>query len=162
MSIQKGARHKTMPYRCHSCHKRFSVRTGTVMENSNLSYRTWALAIHSFASLGSALSSMKLHRDLGISYKSAWHLIQRLRQIRKERQNPLFDCINRLTGFTLTGQGGNRHPSPKIDAGRHTAGEDKAIPDIGWNILAEDAATISASSKRPSWIICNEETTKLP
>ena len=162
MSIQKGACHKTMPYRCRSCHKRFSVRTGTVMENSNLSYRTWALAMHSLASLASTLSSMKLHRDLGISYKSASHLLQRLRQIRQERQNPLFDCVNRLTGFRLTSQGGNRHPLPKIDAGHRETGETRAIRGIGWSILAEDAATISVSSKRPSWNICNEETTKLP
>lgn len=154
MSIQKGARHKTMPYRCHSCHKRFSVRTGTVMEKSNLSYHTWALAMHSFASLGSALSSMKLHRDLGISYKSAYRLIQRLRQVQQERENPLFDCMNGLMEFAAASQKGNGHPLPMVGVGRCMAGKTRADHDIGWNTCIEDAATDSVGSKLRSWNIC--------
>ena len=155
MSIQKGARHKTMPYRCRSCHKRFSVRTGTVMENSNLSYRTWALAMHSFATLASTLSSMKLHRDLGISYKSACYLIQRLRQIRQERQDPLFDCINGLMGFAVANQEGNGHPLPVVGAGRCLSDESRADRDIGWNACVKDAAAVAVGSKLRSWTICH-------
>ena len=158
LSIQKGAQHKSMPYRCRSCGKRFSVRTGTVMESSNLGYRIWALAMQAYATLGSGLSSMKLHRDLGISYKSAWHLLQRLRQIRQDWQNPLFDCINGLIRFASASQEGNGHLLPRVGLGRRMADETRAIPSIGWKILIEDAATLPAESKHPSWMICHEET----
>lgn len=42
-----GAAHKTMPYRCREkeCRKRFSIRVGTVMEESKLGYRIWAMAL---------------------------------------------------------------------------------------------------------------------
>ena len=45
-SVQSGCAHKTMPYRCRFCRKKFSVKTGTVMQASNMGYQTWALAIY--------------------------------------------------------------------------------------------------------------------
>ncbi|MCY3789099.1 MAG: IS1595 family transposase [Gemmatimonadetes bacterium] len=81
LNVQTGAAHK-MPYRCREkeCgRRRFSVRTGTVMDSSNLGFRTWALAIFLLLTSLKSVSSMKLHRDLKITQKSAWHLAHRLR-----------------------------------------------------------------------------------
>ncbi len=77
-----GAAHKTMPYRCREkeCRKRFSVRTGTCMEASNLGFQIWAIAIYLMSTSLKGVSSMKLHRDLDITQKSAWHLAMRLRK----------------------------------------------------------------------------------
>ena len=81
-NVQSKAKHKSMPYRCREreCRKRFSVRTGTVMECSKLGYRVWALAIYLLTTGIKGTSSMKLHRDLGITQKSAWHLAHRIRE----------------------------------------------------------------------------------
>ena len=81
-NVQSGAKHKTMPYRCREkeCAKRFSVRTGTVMEASNLGYQTWAIATYLATTSLKGVSSMKLHRDLEITQKSAWHLAHRIRE----------------------------------------------------------------------------------
>lgn len=65
--VQSGARHKTTPFCCRSCRRRFSVRTGTVMADAGLGYRTWALAIYLFSTCIKSVSSMKLHRDLDIA-----------------------------------------------------------------------------------------------
>ncbi len=80
--VQTGAAHKTMPYRCRekTCRKRFSVKTKTVMEASNLDYQVWAVAIYLMLVNIKGVSSMKLHRDLEITQKSAWHLAHRLRK----------------------------------------------------------------------------------
>ena len=80
VNVQTGAAHKTMPMRCRDCRKRFSVRMGTAMEGSNLGYQTWAIAIYLLTTSLKGVSSMKLHRDLGITQKSAWHLAHRIRQ----------------------------------------------------------------------------------
>ena len=47
-NVQTGCKHKTMPFRCREkqCAKRFSVRTGTVMQSSKLGYQTWAIAAY--------------------------------------------------------------------------------------------------------------------
>ena len=71
-----------MPYRCwdKECGKRFSLKVGTVMEGSNLGYQTWAIAIYLTLTSKKSVSSMKLHRDLGIAQKSAWQLVHRIRR----------------------------------------------------------------------------------
>ena len=79
-NVQVGTKHKTMPYRCRPCRRYFSVKTGTVMEDSKLGCQTWAVAIYLLTTGLKGQSSMKLHRDLGITQKTAWHLAHRIRQ----------------------------------------------------------------------------------
>ena len=71
---------QTMPYRCRTCRKRFSVRTGTVLQASPLPLLKWAYAIYIEMTSLKGVSSMKLHRDLGITQKSAWFMLQRIRE----------------------------------------------------------------------------------
>ncbi len=68
-SVQSDAAHPSMPYRCRGCGKRFSVRTGSVMADTKLGYRTRAVALFLLTTGIKGVSSMKLHRDLGISRK---------------------------------------------------------------------------------------------
>ena len=80
--VQSGCNHKSMPYRCKEkeCVKKFSVKTGTVMEGSKLDYQTWAIAMYMMVTNLKSVSSMKLHRELAITQKTAWHLAHRLRE----------------------------------------------------------------------------------
>lgn len=71
---------KPMPWRCNNCRKHFSVRTGTVMAQSKLSLRKWAFAIYLCATSLKGVSSVKLHRDLRITHKSASVLANRVRE----------------------------------------------------------------------------------
>lgn len=71
---------KPMPWRCRDCRKHFSVRTGTVMAGSKLPLRKWAFAVYLCATSLKGVSSMKLHRDLNITQRSAWFLAHRIRE----------------------------------------------------------------------------------
>ena len=86
-------KHPTMPYRCNDCRKDFSVKTGSVMEASNISYRKWAIAIYILTTNIKGTSSMKLHRDLGISQKTAWFMAHRI------RENWLHDFNDKFEGL---------------------------------------------------------------
>ena len=81
VNVQTGAKHPTMPFRCREkeCGKLFSTKIGTVMEGSKIGYQDWILATFQIMTSLKSVSSMKLHRDLGITQKSAWFLAQRLR-----------------------------------------------------------------------------------
>ena len=57
----------------------FTVRIGTVMENTRMPYRAWAVGIYLFTTNIKGVSSMRLHRELGISQKAAWFMLHRLR-----------------------------------------------------------------------------------
>ncbi len=72
--------HKPMPYRCKTCRKHFSVRQGTILEASNIKLRMWVFAIGLCITGLKSVSSMKLHRDLGITQKSAWFMMRRIRE----------------------------------------------------------------------------------
>ncbi len=71
---------KPMPWWCKPCRKYFSIQTGTVMYRSQLPLRIWLFAMYLNATSLKGVSSLKLHRDLGISQKSAWFLNHRIRQ----------------------------------------------------------------------------------
>lgn len=79
-NIQERPTRKPQRFRCRSCRKDFSVKTNSLMQGSNLGYRVWVLAIYLLTMNLKGVSSMKLHRDLGITQKSAWHLAHRLRE----------------------------------------------------------------------------------
>ena len=74
------ASRKPMPYRCKDCRKHFSVRFGTVMQDSNLGLQKWGIAIYMMTVGIKGTSSMRLHRDLKMTQSTAWHLMQRIRQ----------------------------------------------------------------------------------
>lgn len=83
-------KHPKMPYRCRECGKYFSVKTGTVMAGSPLPLLTWLYAIYLDCTSLKGVSSMKLHRDLGITQKSAWHMQQRIREAFADHRNVRF------------------------------------------------------------------------
>ena len=71
---------RPMPYHCGDCRQHFSVKTGTVMQSSKLSLQKWAFGIYLLSTNLKGVSSMKLHRDLGITQKSAWMMAQKIRE----------------------------------------------------------------------------------
>ena len=75
-NVQSACAHPSMPYRSRGCRKRFSVRTDSVMADTKLGYRTWALAIYLLSTRIKGISSMNLSRELGITQESAWHPAQ--------------------------------------------------------------------------------------
>ena len=70
-NIQERKSRKPQPYRCRDCRKDFSVKTDTLMHNSPLGCQVWAMAIYLLTTGIKGVSSLKLHRDLGITQKSA-------------------------------------------------------------------------------------------
>jgi len=71
---------KPAPYWCGECRRYFSAKTGTAIERSKVSYRKWVFAIYLEATSLKSVASMKLHRDLAITQKTAWFMAHRLRE----------------------------------------------------------------------------------
>ena len=66
-------------WKCYSCRKQFSVKVGSIFEDSALSLDVWLVSLWMLVSCKNGVSSYEIHRAVGISQKSAWFVLQRLR-----------------------------------------------------------------------------------
>ena len=71
-------------YKCYACRKPFTVKIGTIFEDSHIPLRLWLQAIYLLASSKKGISSNQLHRTLGITLKSAWFMSHRIREAMRE------------------------------------------------------------------------------
>ncbi|MGI6816710.1 transposase, partial [Bacteroides sp. KG122] len=76
-STSKVYKCKNNRYRCKNTGKYFNIKTGTIFENTKVSLQNWFIAIWMYTSHKGGLSSMELQRELGITQKTAWFMLQR-------------------------------------------------------------------------------------
>jgi transposase-like protein len=71
-------------WKCYACRKQFTVRKGTIFEESRLELHLWFQAAHLMCSSKKGVSANQLHRTLGVTLKTAWFLAHRLREAMAE------------------------------------------------------------------------------
>ena len=70
---------------CYECKKQFSLKLGTVFEDSALGLDKWMIGFWMLVNCKNGVSSMEIHRSLGITQKAAWFMLQRLRLVLQEK-----------------------------------------------------------------------------
>ena len=126
LDIQHRTTRKPQPFRCNDCRKDFSVKTDTIMHSSKLPLKAWGLAMYLLATNLKGVSSMKLHRDLGITQKTAWHLAHRIRKTWEE-DKALFVGPVEVDETYIGGKERNKHKSKKLNAGRGPVGKTAVV-----------------------------------
>ena len=102
-----------MPYHCKDCRKRFSVRTGTILAESNIPLHKWLMAMYLLNTNLKGVSSMKLSRDLDITQKTAWFLAHRIRKAFEDQQDAKFVSPVEVDETWMGGKYSNMHTSRK-------------------------------------------------
>jgi transposase-like protein len=80
ISKMKGKSTRIGVHKCYQCRKQFTVKVGTVFEDSHVPMRLWLQAMYLLCSSKKGISSHQLHRTLGVTLKTAWFMSHRIRE----------------------------------------------------------------------------------
>jgi transposase-like protein len=109
-------------YRCNKCKLDFTVRTATIFERSHVPLHKWIHAMYLLVTSRKGISSMQLAKEIGITQKSAWFVLQRLREACGNDPTVLQGIIE-VDEVYIGGKEKAKHANKKQGAGRGTVGK---------------------------------------
>jgi len=116
-------------YKCADCRKMFSVRKGTIFEESRLPLRQWFAAAFLLTSNRKGISSCQLAREIGVTQKTAWFMLGRLREVAGAMGaigGPISGIVEADETY-LGGKEKNKHFDKKLHEGRGPSGKQAVI-----------------------------------
>ncbi len=117
-----GTSHRKGLYKCSVCRKPFTVTVGTIFERSHIPLNKWIFAMYLLVTARKGISSLQLSKEIGITQKSAWFMLQRLREACKE-DTFLLSGIVEADETYIGGKEENKHESKKSKDGRGPKGK---------------------------------------
>lgn len=103
-TIENGKRFKCSNNKCYA---KFTVTVGTVFHASNIPLSTWFPAMYLIISHKKGISSVQLAKDLGVTQKTAWFMLHRIRESLKEKGSPLLSNVVEVDEVYIGGKVGN-------------------------------------------------------
>jgi transposase-like protein len=109
-------------YRCNPCKLDFTIRTGTIFERSHVPLHKWVYAMYLVVTSRKGISSLQLSKEIGVTQKSAWFMLQRLREACSQNSDKLRGIVEIDETF-IGGLERNKHEADKLKRGRGSVGK---------------------------------------
>ncbi|MGO9682552.1 MAG: IS1595 family transposase [Beijerinckiaceae bacterium] len=143
-----GQRNKRFLWKCNGCQKQYTVRVGTVMEDSRIPLRHWAYALWKSCSSKKGVSALQIKRETGLTYKSALFMMHRIRFGMAEdwTGQPKLSGIVESDETYVGGKPRNKQlrPGPRIGWGKKTPVV--SVVERGGNIRSFVTADVTAAN----------------
>lgn len=128
-TCRKGERITTRKggyYRCNACQLDFTVRTGTIFERSHIPLHKWLYAMYLLVTARKGISSLQLAKEIGVTQKSAWFMLQRLREACGTKIEKLRGLVE-IDETYVGGKEANKHANLKLNRGRGAVGKQAVL-----------------------------------
>lgn len=117
--------------KCAKCKSNFTLKTGTIFQNSNLTFKQWFDAIFFFVTNKKGITSIQLAKIIGTTQPNAWYVLQRLRYATYNRKSSKMKGIVEVDETFVGGKNKNRHYDKKVKHSQGRSTKDKA-PVLGF------------------------------
>jgi len=147
-----GKSHRKGLWKCADCRDQFTVTVGTVFERSKVKLNLWLMAVHLVCSSKNGMSSMELHRLLGVTQKTAWFMLHRIREAMKPEAGGLLGSGGGTVEADETYWGNTkRSKAARGYKGRGYAHKEKIVSLVerGGNVRSFHVQSVTAKTLKP-------------